>query len=226
MKIQRLFLKRTFSKILETDDTSGHLVGIFQWDSIPHMWESNPSSSLYLRNSSLSEFGWRQSSSPLEMEKTNAHCHGCQPHPCSNNEALDLNSKGGAKMTGSRDFFFFLISTLLNAGEKITVVPLVAAASVCRNSHDRSTEAASWPQAQQCKYFKRWIPHSKMAARSSLFCVMIWAVGQVAQAPFGPDFPVLLLTIQDLVSKFVFCLNHPDQFLSDDYPDNSEIFTM
>ena len=107
MKIQRLFLKRTFSKILETDDTSGHLEGLFQWDSIPHMWESNPSSSLYLRNSSLSEFGWRQSSSPLEMEKTNAHCHGCQPHPCSNNEALDLNSKGGAKITGSIDFFFF-----------------------------------------------------------------------------------------------------------------------
>ena len=65
-----------------------------------------------------------------------------------------------------------------------------------------------------------------MAARSSLFCVMIWAVGQAAQAPFGPNFPVLLLTIQDLVSKFVFCLNHPNQFLSDDYPDSSEIFTM
>ena len=71
------------------------------------MWESNPSSSIYLRNSSLSEFGWRQSSSPLEMEKTNAHCHGCQPYQWSNNEALDLNSKGGAKMTGNRDFFFF-----------------------------------------------------------------------------------------------------------------------
>ena len=65
-----------------------------------------------------------------------------------------------------------------------------------------------------------------MAACSSLFCVMIWAVGQLAQAPFGPDFPVILLTIEDPVSKFLFCLNHPDQFLSENYPDNSEIFTM
>ena len=59
-----------------------------------------------------------------------------------------------------------------------------------------------------------------------LFCVMVWAAGQLAQAPFGPDFPVILLTIQDPVSKFLFCLNHPGQFLSESYPDNSEIFTM
>lgn len=86
--------------------------------------------------------------------------------------------------------------------------------------------AASRPQAQQRKYFNGQIPRSKTAARSSLFCVMSWAVGQVAQAPFGPDFPVIPLTIQNTVSKFLFCLNHQDQFLSDDYPDSSEIFTM
>lgn len=87
----------------------------------------------------FSEFGWRQSSSPLETEKKNAHCPGCQPHPCSNSEALDLNSKGGAKMTGSRDFSFYF--SFIECRKKFTVVPLVAAVSVCRNSHDRSTDS-------------------------------------------------------------------------------------
>lgn len=168
----------------------------------------------------FSEFGWRQSSSPLETETKNAHCPGCQPHPCSNSEALDLNSKGGAKMTGSRDFFF-IISALLNAETNLQWFHQQQQYQFAGTAMTEAQIAASWSQAQQCKYFQLCIPHSKMAACSSLFCVMIWAVGQLAQAPFGPDFPVILLTIEDPVSKFLFCLNHPDQFLSENYPDNS-----
>ena len=169
MKIQHLFLKRTFSKILETDGTSGCLLGHFQWDSIPQMWERDPSSSLYLRNSSLfSEFGWRQSSSPLEMEKKNAHCPGCQPHPCSNSEALDLNSKGGAKMTGSREFF--LISALLNEEKNLRWFHQQQQYQFSGTAVTEAQIPASWSQAQQCKYFQLCIPHSKMAACSSVLC--------------------------------------------------------
>lgn len=136
------------------------------------MWERDPSSSLYLRNSSLfSEFGWRQSSSPLEMEKKNAHCPGCQPHPCSNSEALDLNSKGGAKMTGSREFFFNF--SFIEWRKKFTVVPLVAAVSVCRNSRDRSTDTGILVPGPAVQVFPA--VHPTFQDGSMFLCSVSWS---------------------------------------------------
>lgn len=50
-----------------------------------------------------------------ELEKTDAHCSGHASHSCSNSEAFGVSSDGGAKKTGSRKGFSFLISALLSA---------------------------------------------------------------------------------------------------------------
>ena len=74
-----------------------------------------------------------------EMEKTAAHCSGYQPHPCSNSEALGLNSNGREKMTSRREFFFNF--NFIECRNFFMVVPLIAATSVCRDSRNRSTSS-------------------------------------------------------------------------------------